>query len=399
MTGFTLKAQIPFGKVDSIAKAISQFQLRSNNLVYNDGKNNYELNFPENNFAIVSGTGQAIKIINKKLKGTKFRYETEPIDLSKVAEVYQVKYPGRAGVLRMTFPEGVKTKCYTNETYTSTIREYYVEFFFDREDNTALNTLLTQLERLFSLLKLGKKIAADQYAQQENIASEKTDIQEVKSTGIVTVDELISKCIDAQGGAELLRSIKTMKGEGLMQAQGMTIPAKLSFLQNSGMRMDLEIQGRSNITVTSITGCWTLFPVRGQRRPVNADAIVAREGLEELDLTGDLFEYNTKGNKVELLGKEMLDGKDNYSLKITRKSGTIVLLLIDAHTFLASRRTIHKTIEGKFTKQIETYGDYKKTAEGFVYASSFYYSPSGMTLSYTTFGINEPVDPAIFLKP
>jgi len=393
LASFVIKAQnVSYEKLDSISLAISQYQLRFSNLVYNNGKYEVKLDFPKNNFQIFYSTGKATKAIIQRVENTEFVYITENIDLSKSDELYKMDYPGRAGVLRMSFPSGLTTQIYVNGKYSTTVTEHSLDFFFDKNAHTSLKTLLNQLQGMFNELKLGKKIPKELYVP--NTVNQKTEPLKT-----LTIEDIINKYIDALGGAEKLTSIKSVVAEGVLQTPNGDIPAKSWFLHNQGMRMDLEIQGRTNISVATPNKSWTLYPVQKQKKPVEADPAVARESAEELDLTGDLFNYKIKGNSVELLNKEMVDGKEMYKIKIIRKSGTVIKMFIDASTFLTSRRIINKIVEGKVTEMTEYISGYKKTADGYVYASSYQLMPSGMNLKYTKYEINSPVNPNFFEKP
>jgi|GEM_PF-111975 len=394
---FFIKAQdITYEKIDSISADISQYQLKSENLFYNDGKDSYELSFPENNFQIFYSTKKATKVVNKRIGDKEFICITENIDLSKADEVFRVQYPGQAGVVRINFPEGVKTQIYTNGIYTDTIREYYLEFFYNRNDEGSDKELLTRLDGIFSSLKLGNKIPKEQFLIQERSNSIKKEITDTKE---LRIDDVVEKYIRALGGAEKIQSINSVFAEGIIETQGFQIPVKIWFLHNEGLRMDMEIQGKANTTVVTKNSSWTLFPMQNQKKPVDADSAVAREGAEELDSTGDLFDYKAKGNTAELLGKETINGNDFYKVRLTRKSGTVVSFLIDSNTFFVTKKSINKNIQGNIVEVVETIGNYKKNSDGYVYASSFQYSPAGTNLIYSSYQVNKSIDPKLFEKP
>lgn len=163
---FTIKAQnISYEKLDSISAAISQYQMESNNLIYNDGSHDYKLSFPENNFQILYSTGKATKAVKKEMENVEYLYLTEDIDLTEAREIYPALYPGIAGVLRVSFPDGVKTQIYTDGKYTKTVTEYYLEFFFNRNSKLAYadQELLSQLANTIGFFKLENNLPANQF--------------------------------------------------------------------------------------------------------------------------------------------------------------------------------------------------------------------------------------------
>ena len=48
------------------------------------------------------------------------------------------------------------------------------------------------------------------------------------------------------------------------------------------------------------------------------------------DFDGALVDYKAKGNTIELVGKEKLDTKDVYHLKVTMKGGQVQHYFLDA---------------------------------------------------------------------
>ncbi|MFL9831470.1 hypothetical protein ABS764_11490 [Flavobacterium sp. ST-87] len=367
---------IPYEKLDAISAGISQLQLKVNGLTFNDGKEDYILSFPENNFQLLYSTGKAQRVVYKKKGNTEYLYLTENIDLAKVDVFYHIRYPGAIGVLRMAFPNGIQTHTYINGEYTETKSENYLNFYYEQKGDSG-KILLEQLNSMLYSLGLGKKM----YIKRE------------------TIDDIVDQYVEAFGGTDKIRSIRTIKTVGTTTTQGINIPTTAWAINNKGMRMEMLIQGKINTTVMTTNGGWTLFPAQRQKRPLDADQKTAKEGAEELDLTGDLFEYKEKGNKAILKGKETVNGIENYKISLTRKSGTIVTFFIDANTFLPSQRIIDKNIAGKTVEMVETFGNYKKNSDGYLYASTFHYSPMNIDFTYSKYEVNVPVEETLFDKP
>lgn len=377
LISFTVNAQkLSYEKLDSISQSISKLQLEVNGLTFNDGKENCILSFPENNFQILYSTEKAQRAVYKKRGDTEYLYLTENVDLRKVDVFYHVRYPGAIGAFLMSFPNGIQTQIYINGKYKETKSENYLNFYYEQKGDSG-KELLGQLNGMLNSLGLESKM----YEKKE------------------TVDDVVAQYIEAVGGAEKIKSMRSLKTTGTTILQGQNIPTTTWSLQNEGMRMEMIIQGKINTTVVTVHGGWTLFPAQRQKKPVDADQQTAKEGAEELDLTGDLFEYRQKGNKATLLGKETRNGKENYKVRITRKSGTIVTFLIDANTFLPSQRIINKNFAGKTVEVVETLGNYKKNPEGYIYASTSHYSPMDLNLNYSAYEVNVPLEPAFFDKP
>jgi len=63
-----------------------------------------------------------------------------------------------------------------------------------------------------------------------------------------------------------------------------------------------------------------------------------RSLLLDADFDGPLVDYKEKGNKVESLGHDIVDGDDAYKLKVTLKNGDIIYYYLDPDTFLEIRK-------------------------------------------------------------
>src|SRR6267143_4773477 len=57
----------------------------------------------------------------------------------------------------------------------------------------------------------------------------------------------------------------------------------------------------------------------------------------QADLDGPLVDYAAKGTQIELAGKEKVENRDTYKLKLTMKNGQAIHVWIDAQTFLEAK--------------------------------------------------------------
>jgi len=146
--------------------------------------------------------------------------------------------------------------------------------------------------------------------------------------------------------------------------------------------------------VVNTTKGWDFMPFMGQANPeeISADQLGASQGL--LDLQGVLVNYKEKGNQVELLGKEKVDTAECYKLKVTNKQGIVSTLYINATTYYRVKNITNMKTANGFA-DIETgYGDFKKTADGYVFPFSL--TMERGTIIFTSIEVNKPVDEKIF---
>lgn len=214
-----------------------------------------------------------------------------------------------------------------------------------------------------------------------------------------TVDEVVNKHVQALGGADKIKSLQSTVAEGTMSIQGMEIPLKVVTKHKKGVRVEFEVMGTTNITVMTPTAGWMLMPINNQTDPVDADSVTLKEAKMDLDLTGELYDYKNKGNKLELAGKETLEGQELYKIKLTRADGTSTNYFLDATTYYVAKKVTKKKVEGQEVEVTEILSNYKKTPEGYVYPESAEQMPLGMKMNFSKVQSNAPVDDQIFEKP
>ena len=213
-----------------------------------------------------------------------------------------------------------------------------------------------------------------------------------------SVDEIVNKHIEAMGGENKLKDMKTMYTEGIMEMRGMEIPIKLWVVNNKAVRMEFEVMGSNNIQVVTRTNGWMQMPFQSPE-PKEMDSSMVRMMQPRLDLAGELFDYKSKGKKVTLEGKETTGGVDAYKLKVTSQDGTVVNLFIDANTYYLDKIQNHVKAQGQEMDVTTTLTDYKKTDNGFVYPASTTQEPIGTKISVTKVEVNKPVNDTLFQMP
>ena len=65
------------------------------------------------------------------------------------------------------------------------------------------------------------------------------------------------------------------------------------------------------------------MPFLGSDEPKELVAEDLKDIEEQADIDGPLVDYKTKGNIIEFVGKEAVEGKEAYHLKLTLKNGNI----------------------------------------------------------------------------
>ena len=213
-----------------------------------------------------------------------------------------------------------------------------------------------------------------------------------------TADEIVAKHIDALGGKEKLATLKSVRMETNLSVQGMEIPVVITRVHNVGQRVDISAMGMDGFIINTPTAGWTYMPFMGQSAAEAMPEDQVKEAADELDLQGVLYNYQEKGSKVELVGKEDVDGTECFKLKLTTKAGKERTYFIDPKNFYIIRAVSKAVVMGQEQEVSVNYGDYKKTEEGFVFAHSIGGAFGQGDMTVTKLEINKPVDEKVF-KP
>lgn len=145
-----------------------------------------------------------------------------------------------------------------------------------------------------------------------------------------TVDEIIAKNLQAKGGADKWQAVKSVKMTGKMTAQGTEMPLTVYAMRPNFNRQEITMPAGKAIQAFDGTTAWVVNPMLGIETPQPVPGPAADLAKNSADFDGALLNYKAKGNTIELVGTEKLDGKDVYHLKVTMKGGPVQHYLLDA---------------------------------------------------------------------
>jgi outer membrane lipoprotein-sorting protein len=198
-----------------------------------------------------------------------------------------------------------------------------------------------------------------------------------------TVDELIKKNIDAKGGVQKLRAIKSIKATAKITQGGLEIPITLQQRRPHMARMDMTLQGKSMVAAYDGETGWKIDPFQGSGDPEKMAGDELKDIQEQSDLDGPLIDYKEKGHTVELIGKEDVEGTPAYKLKLTLKNGDVRNVYFDAENFLELKVNSKRKTPGGEIEVDQFLGNYK-LVDGVMFAFSIDTKVKGQTVSQIT---------------
>jgi hypothetical protein len=209
-----------------------------------------------------------------------------------------------------------------------------------------------------------------------------------------TADEIVKKHIDAIGGADNWKKITSTKLEGSFNVQGNDVSITITKLQSKGMRQDITVAGMSGYVIVTPTAGTTYMPFQGQTEPQPMPADAVKDGQYNLDVQGVLVDYKAKGHTVELLGKETIDGKECYKLKLTLAGGKTFTDYIDTKDYYLVRAISKQHANGQEVEQTISFSNFKKLPEGITVPMTITQQFGDVII--TKMEVNKPVDESIF---
>ena len=219
-----------------------------------------------------------------------------------------------------------------------------------------------------------------------------------------TVDELVSKNIEAKGGADALHALQSLRLSGkLLVNEGQIELAYLQTKERPGeLRTEATLQGMTQVEAYDGKEGWKISPFQGRKDPEKMSADDLKPLMEDAEIDGPLVDWKAKGSTVDYLGTEEVDGTLAHKLKVVRKNGDLSFVYLDPDHFLEIRVLTGRVKHGAYEEVETDLGDYEKTAGVFVptsIESGRKGDPDKQKIIIDKVEANVPVDEAIFHFP
>jgi len=218
-----------------------------------------------------------------------------------------------------------------------------------------------------------------------------------------TAEELVNKNIQAKGGMEKIKAIKSIRKTGKLDGGGgFTAAVGQENLRPNVIREAFTLQGMTAVQAYDGATGWQIQPFQGHKDPELMGEDDLRDLLLDADFDGPMVDYKEKGNTVEYLGHDVVDGDNALRLKVTQKNGDILYYYLDPDTFLEIRRDVQENIRGSIKESVMEMGSYKPVG-GVMYpfslATGTKANPSEQTITIEKIEVNLPIEKADFALP
>lgn len=222
----------------------------------------------------------------------------------------------------------------------------------------------------------------------------------VRTAYTQSVEEIINKYIAARGGLDQLNSIQSISFTGTREIYGHEIPIKITKVQGKLFRTDFEFEGSAGYTIITPSRGWEYSSGHYVPQPIPAATI--RLMQNELDIGGALVNYYQKGYKATFLGKEMIDDKPCYKIRLTSMEGKDSFYFIETKNFLLLQTIEKVEPTGKtyrnITEKITSFSDYRN-CNGVLFPHTIQTEGIGINTELVIFDkieVNLPVDEKMY---
>ncbi|GAB4020565.1 hypothetical protein GCM10028808_62140 [Spirosoma migulaei] len=217
-----------------------------------------------------------------------------------------------------------------------------------------------------------------------------------------TADEIIDKNIAAMGGADKIAAVKTLQFDQSMSIMGMDMTGKTTVVVGQSLRNDISVMGQQITQVVDGDKGWAINPMQGGSAPqaLPEDQVKIQKGNAYI-VGADLVTAKAQKYPVELVGKEKLNEKDVYNIKVTRPEG-VANYYVDATTYQLNGMKAIVSMQGQSGEVKSQYSNYK-TVDGLTVPSTIELNspamPGAITMTISNMVFNPKVDPSIFAMP
>lgn len=159
----------------------------------------------------------------------------------------------------------------------------------------------------------------------------------VPSASAQTADDIIAKNVEAKGGLERLRAVKTVKQESQLTINGQQSSVLVYAKRPNMLRQEILVNGQTIINGFDGKTPWVVNPLSGMKGPMVVSGAQADEIRDQSDFDGPLVDYKVKGYRAEFVGTETVQGRSLHHLRLTAKNQHVLHAYLDVLTNLEVR--------------------------------------------------------------
>jgi hypothetical protein len=140
------------------------------------------------------------------------------------------------------------------------------------------------------------------------------------SANAQTADEIINKYFENTGGKAKWEALQGLKMTAKLKVQTMELPMEMVQLKDGRTHSVIFVQGmKFNQNVFDGSTLWNTNQQTMKAEKSDAESTENYKVNESKDFPDAFLDYQKKGYKVELIGKETIEGTETFKIKLTKK--------------------------------------------------------------------------------
>ena len=219
-----------------------------------------------------------------------------------------------------------------------------------------------------------------------------------------SVDDILAQYLVARGGLDKIKAIQSERVTGTISfGPGAEGPFTVERARPLKMHMEFNLNGQVVIRVYDgkSTG-WTYNPFVPNAAVQPMAEADLRNIFEEADFDGPFVDYKSKGNQIEFAGKEDVEEKPAYKLKLTNRNGDVSYFFFDASTHLVLKWQGNRKLGDKDVPWVSFFRDFREV-NGLKYPFLIESAEVGgediQRITAERIEVNVPIDEVRFGKP
>ena len=218
----------------------------------------------------------------------------------------------------------------------------------------------------------------------------------------LTLEQILANYYQAIGGLSEWESLKTLTVKGKIVSQNADISTTAEYMRPDKCRLTYNIGGKLVVQAYDGQTAWQQSAMSDTIVPEVLDAGRTVYLRDRCGIESPLINYAKKNHRVTLEGRDIVDGKEAYKIKVTYKSGNFQYYLLNTMSFLPVKAVGFYTVDGKEIVMMTRFGEYTRVGKLLIpFKLEIEKKGNAPREEYIVESVipNPPIDPTVFNLP
>lgn len=181
-----------------------------------------------------------------------------------------------------------------------------------------------------------------------------------KSAFSQTVDDILSRYIEAIGGKNRIENLKSLYIESTGDISGIDFIIRETILNGEAYKYEMDFIQASIINSYSNKGGWKINPLSGSASAIDLTDEEIKAGRIKMVIGAPFINYKELGYTAKLEGEEDVNGRVAWKISLAEKNDVETIYYFDKSTGLLIKSVAHEESMGQIVESISMFSDYQK---------------------------------------